>query len=256
MSNRLTNKVAVVTGGASGIGAATSRLFLAEGARVVIADLNKTTDTDLINTIEEVGRDHCLFIQTDVTNEEHVKAAVDLAVTTWGHLNAAVACAGVPGQGSDIELEESEWNKIMDVNAKGVFFVTKHAVPEMIKVGGGSIINISSVYGVVGAPGFAAYCASKGAVRTFTKSTAIEHAQQGIRANSIHPGVTETPMLQGIFDRSENPEETRAASSAQLPNGENASPEDVAWGCVYLASDESRFLNGVELPIDGGILAR
>src|SRR3546814_7807875 len=110
----------------------------------------------------------------------------------------------------------------------------------MIKAGGGSVTNISSAYGVVGAPGFAAYCGSKGAVRTFTKSTAIEHAAQGVRANSIHPGVAETPMLHGIFDGTPDPEATRAAFSAQQPNGFNGAPEDIAWGCVYLASDEAR----------------
>src|SRR3546814_7075181 len=118
-------------------------------------------------------------------------------------VTSAVACAGVPGQGSDIDLSEDEWDRIFAVNAKGVFFLTKHAVPEMIKAGGGSVTNISSAYGVVGAPGFAAYCGSKGAVRTFTKSTAIEHAAQGVRANSIHPGVAETPMLRSDAHTSE-----------------------------------------------------
>ena len=195
-------------------------------------------------------------MQTDVTREGDVRAAIAAAVDNWGRLDSAVACAGVPGQGSDVDLTEDEWERIMAVNAKGVFFLTKHAVPEMVKAGGGSITNISSAYGVVGAPGFAAYCASKGAVRTFTKSTAIEHAAQGIRANSIHPGVIETPMLQGIFDRTDDPEATRALFSAQQPNGYNGVPEDIGWGCVYLASDEARFVNGVELPIDGGLLAR
>lgn len=255
MSSRLNGKVAVITGGASGIGAATARLFVEEGARVVAADLQEPLDPLLANLLAG-SPDRIIFVRTDVTREDDVRKAVAAAVTKWGRLDTAVASAGVPGQGSDVDLAESEWDRIMDVNAKGVFFLTKHSVPEMIKAGGGSIINISSAYGNIGAPGFAAYCASKGAVRTFTKSTAIEHAAQGIRANSIHPGVIETPMLQGIFDRSGDPEATRAAFSAQQPNGFNGMPEDIGWGCVYLASDEARFVNGAELPIDGGLLAR
>mgnify|MGYP001232401906 FL=1 len=255
MNGRLAGKVAVISGGASGIGAAAARLFVQEGARVVVADRQEPLDSALADLLA-TAPDRTVFVRTDVTKEDDVRAAVATAVTKWGRLDAAVASAGVPGQGSDIDLEESEWDRIMDVNAKGVFFLTKHSVPEMVKSGGGSIINISSAYGNIGAPGFAAYCASKGAVRTFTKSTAIEHAAQGIRANSIHPGVIETPMLQGIFDRSSDPEATRAAFSAQQPNGFNGIPEDIGWGCVYLASDEARFVNGAELPIDGGLLAR
>lgn len=255
MANRLEGKVAVITGGASGIGGAASRLFVAEGARVIVADRQEPLDAALVDLIT-ASPDKVKFVKTDVTREDDVRAAIAAAVAIWGKVDAAVACAGVPGQGSDVDLSEEEWDRIMAVNAKGVFFLTKHAVPEMVKAGGGSIVNISSAYGVVGAAGFAAYCASKGAVRTFTKSTAIEHAAQGVRANSIHPGVIETPMLQGIFDRTDDPEATRALFSAQQPNGFNGAPEDIAWGCVYLASDEARFVNGVELPIDGGLLAR
>lgn len=255
MSNRLNGKVAVITGGASGIGAAAARLFVAEGAHVVAADRQEPLDSALKSLLADAP-DKIVYVQTDVTNEDQVRNAVATAVSKWGRLDAAIASAGVPGQGSDVDLSEAEWDRILAVNAKGVFFLTKHCIPQMLKTGGGSIVNISSAYGNIGAPGFAAYCASKGAVRTLTKSTAIEHAAQGIRANSIHPGVIETPMLQGIFDRSENPEATRAAFSAQQPNGFNGSPEDIAWGCVYLASDEARFVNGAELAIDGGLLAR
>ncbi|WP_285020610.1 glucose 1-dehydrogenase [Novosphingobium sp. fls2-241-R2A-195] len=252
--NRLQDKVAVVSGGASGIGAAVVRLFVEEGARVLACDIQPPLDAALRTLLDEAP-EKVRFTTCDASKESDVAAAVALATETWGRLDAAVACAGVPGQGSDIDLAVDEWDRIMAINARGVFLLTKHALPPMIAGGGGSITNISSAYGVVGAPGFAAYCASKGAVRTFTKSTAVEHAHQRIRANSIHPGVIETPMLQGIFDRSDDPEATRAAFSAQQPNGFNGAPGDIAWGCVYLASDEARFVNGVELPIDGGLLA-
>jgi NAD(P)-dependent dehydrogenase (short-subunit alcohol dehydrogenase family) len=255
VAHRLQGKIAVITGGASGIGASAARLFVAEGASVIVADRQEPLDGQLAELIAR-SPDRIRFQRCDVTKEDEVRAAIAAAVSAWGRLDAAVACAGVPGQGSDVDLTEEEWDRIMAVNAKGVFLLTKHAVPEMVKAGGGSITNISSAYGVVGAPGFAAYCASKGAVRTFTKSTAIEHAGQGIRANSIHPGVIETPMLQGIFDGTADPAATRAAFSAQQPNGFNGVPDDIGWGCVYLASDEARFVNGVELPIDGGLLAR
>lgn len=255
MGNRLDGKVAVITGGASGIGGATARLFIAEGAKVIVADRQEPRDSALAELIASAP-DKVKFVKTDVTREDEVSAAVETAVQTWGKLTSVVACAGVPGQGSDINLTEDEWDRIFAVNAKGVFFLTKHGVRAMLQSGGGSVTNISSAYGIVGAPGYAAYCGSKGAVRTFTKSTAIEHAAQGIRANSIHPGVVETPMLQDIFAGTEDPEATRAAYSAQQPNGFNGAPEDIAWGCVYLASDEARFVNGVELPIDGGLVAR
>lgn len=252
---RLKDKIAIVTGGASGIGAAVARLFVAEGARVLACDIQDPLDSDLATLLAEQP-DKVRLRKCDASNEADVAAAVAETLGAWGgRLDAAVACAGVPGQGSDVDLAVEEWDRIMAINARGVFLLTKHALPPMIAGGGGSITNISSAYGVVGAPGFAAYCASKGAVRTFTKSTAIEHARQGVRANSIHPGVIETPMLHGIFDRSDDPEATRAAFSAQQPNGFNGTPEDIAWGCVYLASDEARFVNGIELPIDGGLLA-
>lgn len=222
---------------------------------MIVADRQEPHDPALVRLLAEHLGD-IRFVRTDVCIEADIVAAVAMAMETWGRLDAAVACAGVPGQGSDVDLAVEEWDRIMAVNARGVFLTTKHSVPAMLRSGGGSIINISSAYGIVGAPGYAAYCASKGAVRTFTKSTAIEHAAQGIRANSIHPGVVETPMLQDIFDSTADPAATRAAYSAQQPNGFNGTPEDIAWGCVYLASDEARFVNGVELPIDGGLIAQ
>lgn len=255
MADRLKGKVAVITGGASGIGAATAKLFVQEGASVVIADRQETTDATLASLIAD-GASPILFKQTDVTQESDIVAAIALAVTTFGKLDATVACAGVDGQGADTDVSEAEWDKVMAVNARGVFFVTKHAIPEMRKAGGGSIVNISSAFGIAGAPGFAAYCASKGAVRTFTKGTAVTYAADRIRSNSVHPGVTETPMLKSLFDRTEDPDATRALFSAQHPLPFNAAPEDIGWGCVYLASDEARFVTGIELVIDGGLLAR
>jgi len=255
MANRLLKKVAIITGATSGIGAATARLFLDEGALVVLADLNETKDARLRDALVQ-RRDQAEFVRTDVLDESAVSAAVARAVAKWGRLDVAVACAGILGQGSDVDLTQAAWDRIMAVNARGAFFLTKHAVPEMVKGKGGSIVNISSTYGIVGVPGFAAYCASKGAVRMLTKSTAIEHAAQGVRANSIHPGAIDTPMLQDVINTSEDPEATRTWLSGQQPTGRLGQPEDIAWGCVYLASAEARFVNGAELVIDAGFVAR
>lgn len=254
MKRRLSGKVAVITGGGSGIGAATALLFLSEGAKVVVADLNQPLDKNLIDALEKSPK-NIKYCKTDVGFEEQVQGAIKCAVDEWGRLDSVVACAGVPGAGSDVDLTADQWDRTMDINARGVWFLTKYAVPEMKKSGGGSIINISSAYGIRGVPGFAAYCASKGAVRLLTKSTAAEHVREGIRANSIHPGVIETPMLRSLWEGAENSEEIKEALISQQPSGKAGVPTDIAWGCVYLASDESRFVTGIELCIDGGITA-
>lgn len=251
---RLAGKVAVISGGSSGIGAACSRLFVAEGARVVIADRAEPSDPQLLAAMQ-AAPDSFRFIATDVTDEAQVAAAVALAESTWGRLDSTVACAGVPGEGGAVDISAEKWDHVMAVNGKGVFLLGKYAIPAMLRVGGGSLTNISSAYGMIGAPGFAAYCASKGAVRLLTKATAIEFAARNIRCNSIHPGVIHTPMLQQIFDRSDDPEAMRATIEGQQPNLRTGMPDDIAWGCVYLASDEATFVNGAELSIDGGIVA-
>jgi NAD(P)-dependent dehydrogenase (short-subunit alcohol dehydrogenase family) len=185
-----------------------------------------------------------------------VIAAVETAITKWTRLDVAVACAGVTGQGSALDISSDHWDKTFAVNARGVFYLTKYALPHMIAGGSGSIINISSAFGIVAGPQFSAYAASKGAVRNFTKSTAIDYVGRGIRSNSIHPGVIETPMLQGMIDRAPDSSAARSMFDSLQPGGKGGVPEDIGWGCVYLASDESKFVNGAELVIDGGLLAR
>ena len=194
----------------------------------------------------------CLFVWLDVTSEASWQEAVTATVTRFGRLDILVNNAGISGRPNVEDTTVDVWDHVMDINAKGVFLGTKAAIPEMRKAGGGSIINISSIWGIVGSGGAASYHASKGAVRLLTKSTAIQYAKEGIRANSIHPGPIATPMTettrsnidlnQGMLDRT--------------PLGRWGQPEDVAYGALFLASDESSFMTGSELLIDGGWTAQ
>ena len=255
MTNRLSNKVAVISGGSSGIGAAAARLFVAEGARVIVADLQAPVDPQLVSLLD-ARPDSIRFTKCDVSIEDEVVAAIEAAITTFGKLDTVVASAGVAGQGAAADITAAHWDKTFAVNARGVFLFTKHAIPYMIKSGGGSIINIASAFGIVAGPHFAAYSASKGAVRNFSKATALDYIKQGIRSNSIHPGYIDTPIVQNVIDNAADPSAAQAMMNALQPGGRSGAPEDIAWGCVYLASDEARFVTGAELVIDGGLLAR
>ncbi|KEO86878.1 hypothetical protein EH30_04400 [Erythrobacter sp. JL475] len=255
MANRLNGKVAVISGGASGIGAATARLFVDEGASVVVADLQPPLDPQLAELIE-INPDKIRFVACDVAIENQVIAAIDAAVESFGKLDTIVASAGVAGMGAAADISVDHWDHTFAVNARGVFLFTKYAVPHMIDAGGGSIINISSAFGIVAGPHFAAYAASKGAVRNFSKSTALDYIGQGIRSNSIHPGYIDTPIVQNIINNAADASAAQSMFNALQPGGRGGVPEDIAWGCVYLASDEARFVTGAELVIDGGLLAR
>ena len=253
---RLDGKVALISGGARGQGAVEARLFAREGAKVAIGDILDTEGKQVEAEINDSGGE-CLFVHLDVISEEGWLHAVESTVARFGKLDVLVNNAGIgstrgtDGQRVTIEnLTEGQWDRVMDVNAKGIFLGTKYAIPEMRKVGGGSIINISSIAGLVGGT-TAAYGASKGAVRIFTKSTAIQYAKEGIRANSVHPGVIETDMTADML----NDDAGRQASLARHPIGRLGTSEDVAYGVLYLATDESSFVTGSELVIDGGLTA-
>ncbi len=251
---RLENKVALISGGARGMGAAEARLFASEGAKVVIGDVLEEEGRQTEAQINESGGE-CLFLNLDVTSESNWQDAVTATVARFGKLDILVNNAGINGGGGrrieDTTVET--WDRVMDINAKGVFLGTKVAIPEMRRNGGGSIINISSMWGLVGSEsGPTAYHASKGAVRLLTKSTAIQYAGEGIRANSVHPGIIETPMTEaGLAD----PERVQRWM-AGTPLGRRGVPEDVAYGVLFLASDESSFMTGSELVIDGGWTAQ
>ena len=248
---RVAGKVALISGGAGGIGTATAKLLAKEGAAVVIADLLEAEGKAAEAQIAESGG-KALFVHLDVTSAESWRNAVQAAVASFGSLDVLVNNAGVSHRTGVEETTSEDWDKVMDVNVKGVFLGTQAAIPEMRKAGGGSIINISSIYGLVGSGASASYHASKGAVRIFNKSTAIQYAPENIRANSVHPGFTDTPMTRAHHDNP-NIHEERVGKT---PIGRMGQPEDIAAGILYLASDESSFVTGAELVIDGGMTAQ
>jgi NAD(P)-dependent dehydrogenase (short-subunit alcohol dehydrogenase family) len=249
---RLGGKVALISGGARGIGAATARLFAREGARVVIGDLLEAEGRRVEAELAAPGG-HALYVPLDVTSESAWERAVSAAVGRFGRLDVLVNNAGIGGAGRLEETRLEDWNRVMDVNAKGVFLGTRAAIPALRQAGGGSIVNISSQLGLVGMDDSSPqYQASKGAVRLLTKLTALQYAKERIRANSVHPGPIITPMTEG---RRADPT-IFARMTSRIPLGRYGEAEEVAYGVLYLASDESRFVTGSELVIDGGWTAQ
>ena len=249
---RLDGKVALISGGARGMGATEARLFSREGAKVVIGDVLVAEGTRVAAEIAESGGDS-LFVRLDVTDEEDWRAAVQAAVSSFGKLDVLINNAGIWRRGQVEDTTVEDWTTVLDINAKGVFLGTKLAIAEMRKAGGGSIINISSTAGLVGGRSNTAYSASKGAVRLLTKATAVQYGMDGIRANSIHPGPIDTAMMEQIW---QGEDASREESISRTVLGRVGTPEDVAYGALFLASDESSWITGTELVIDGGITAQ
>jgi NAD(P)-dependent dehydrogenase (short-subunit alcohol dehydrogenase family) len=248
--DRLKGKVALISGGARGQGAAEARLFAGEGAKVVIGDVlddlcKKTADE--INS--KAGGKAVAALHLDVTRAADWRAAVDSCVREFGGLDVLVNNAGIANVKGIEETSEEEWDSIVNINQKGVWLGMKTAVPMMRRRGGGSIINISSIYGIIGSPGSAAYHGTKGAVRLLTKAAAVQYAPDKIRVNSVHPGVILTPMVD-IVPRSE-----LQPLIDMAPMKRGAQPEEVGWCVVFLASDEASFVTGAELVVDGGYTA-
>lgn len=248
---RLEGKVALISGGARGQGAVEARMFAEEGARVVIGDILDEAGRQTEAELQELGYD-VTYVHLDVTSESDWESAVQATVAAYGKLDILLNNAGILIRKNIEETTEEDWDRIFAVNAKGVFLGTRAAIPAMRTNGGGSIINISSTAGLVGSPnGSASYTATKGAVRLFTKSTAIQHAREGIRCNSIHPGPIETDMIADTLNDPAN----MALRMQRLPLGRVGKPSEIAYGALYLASDESSFVTGSELVIDGGTTA-
>ena len=248
---RLEGKVAMVTGGANGMGAEECRLFAQEGARVAIADIREEDGKRVEAEIAEAGGE-AMFINLNVSDEDSWIAAVGQAVDRFGKLDILVNNAGISGSGETDFRSTDAWDRLLDINARGVFLGTKHAVAEMQKTGGGSIVNISSISGIVGQesvhPG---YNASKGAVRLLTKATAVQHAKDGIRINSVHPGMM-PPMLTS-FQRGDA---RRERLVNDVPMQREGRTIEVANAVLFLASDEASYITGAELVVDGGFTAR
>ena len=251
MTDRLKGKVALITGGASGIGAESARFMAREGAKVAIADVNEKLGEEVVSGILKAGGD-AFFLRLDVTREADWQRAIAAVEARYGVLNVLFNNAGITVRKLIENADLESWQRIMDVNITGVFLGTKHAIPAMRRAGGGSIINMSSAHALVGdSAGHPAYFASKAGVRLLTKATAIQHARDNIRANSVHPGFVETPMT-AAFHASGAAE----VRKARTPLGRLAMPADIAWGVLFLASDEASFMTGSELVIDGGLTAQ
>ncbi len=244
---RLAGKVVLISGGARGMGAVEGKLFAKEGAKVVLADVLEREGQQTAEEINELGGE-ATFVRLDVTSEEEWARAVQTAESQFGKLDILINNAGIFRTASIEETTLDDWDSQMDINAKGVFLGTKAAVAAMKRAGGGSIVNISSLAALVGGNNTSAYAASKAAVRIFTKSTAVEYAKEGIRANSVHPGIIETPMT---AENLKDPAFLRPRLD-NTPIQRIGMSEDVAYGVLYLASDESSYVTGAELVIDGG----
>ena len=249
---KLDGKVALISGGARGQGAAEARLFAQEGGKVVLADILDEQGQQVEAEINELGGD-ALYIHLDVTSESDWQNAIQATVDKYGKLDILVNNAAIIIEKAAIEdRTASDWDRVFEVNAKGVFLGTKHAIPEMRKAGGGSIVNISSVAGIgQSLHQEPAYAASKGAVRIFSKVTASQHAADGIRCNSVHPGPIDTDMLAGAMG-----DEARLQDRlARVPMRRMGSVDEIAKGVLYLASDDSSYVTGSELVIDGGAIS-
>lgn len=255
--NRLAGKTAIVTGGAVGIGRACVQRMAEEGASVAILDLMQDEGRALADDLTARGL-RAAFWRVNVADEAAVKTAIDAATAHFGGLHVMVNNAGVSGSPKPTDqVSEAEWDLVQGVNVKGVFFGTKHTIPHLRAAGGGSVINLSSIAGLIGVGNLAPYHASKGAVRLMSKNDAITYAPEKIRVNSIHPAYIWTPMVENHL-RATAPdlEAAKVAAGSVHPVGHMGEPDDIAWAVVWLASDEAKFVTGTEIVIDGGYTAR
>ncbi len=257
MGIRVRGKVALVTGSALGIGRACAKVLASEGAAVAVTDINDEAGQTLVDEICAAGGT-AGFWHLDVSSEQEVKDVVRMVKSKFGQITILVNNAGISGVNKPThEVNTEDWDRLMAINVKGVFLCTKHVLPCMMGARKGSIINISSIYGMVGAPDVPPYHASKGAVRLMTKTDAITYAQYGIRVNSVNPGFIYTPMVEAYLTSKGGDAETwKKAVGGLHPLGHMGEPEDIAYGVLYLASEESKFVTGSELVIDGGYTAQ
>ena len=261
MADRVKGKVALVTGGASGIGRATSLLLAKEGAAVAVTDIQDDAGKDVVAAIKKAGGD-AIYLHHDVASEEAWEGVVAQVKARFGKLHVLVNNAGIAITASVLTMSLADWRRQQAINLDGVFLGVKHSLPLIRASGGGSIVNISSLAGLKGSATLAGYCATKGGVRLFTKAVAMEcgMARDNVRVNSVHPGIIETPIWLGIVPGANEPGANApnldAISETVVPIGSKGLPEDIAQGVLYLASDDSRYVTGSELVIDGGMSTR
>jgi NAD(P)-dependent dehydrogenase (short-subunit alcohol dehydrogenase family) len=252
---RLDGRVALISGAASGIGRASALLFASEGARVVLVDVDSSKGESACSEVRGAGGE-ALFVCCDVSRKEDCARAVDRSVAEYGRLDILFNNAGIVRRATTVDLREEDWDRSIDVNLKGVFLMSKAAIPHLVSSGGGAIVNTGSGWGLTGGPRAVSYCASKGGVVVMTKAMALDHGPQNIRVNCLCPGDTDTPLLRGEAEQlGQNPEEFLAEAKEHRPLGRIGTPEDVARAALYLASDDSSFVTGTVLVVDGGGLA-
>ena len=253
MAGQLEGKAALVTGAASGIGRAAAIAFAREGARVVVSDVNTGGGEETVRIIEDSGGE-AFWAPADVSDSSQVQALVDRAVSAYGRLDCAFNNAGitVTRRTPMVDLTEEEWDRLMGINLKGVWLCLKYEIPEMIKTGGGSIVNTSSTAGLVGSIGLASYVASKHGVAGLSKAASLEHARDGVRVNAVCPGPIRTPLTEGVMAVNEGAEERY---TSRAPMGRMGTPEEVAEAVVWLCSDAASFVTGHTMTVDGGVVA-
>jgi len=253
MAGRVAGKVAVITGAGSGIGRATALAFAREGAKVVVADIVVAGGEETVQMIKAAGGE-AIFSKTDVTKAAEVEALVKKTVETYGRLDCAFNNAGIEGEvGLTADCTEENWDRVVNIDLKGVWLCMKYEIPQMLKQGGGAIVNTASVAGLVGFQGIPAYVASKHGVNGLTKTAALEYAKSGIRINSVCPGVIHTPMVERFFRA--NPQASEAMSALE-PVGRLGKPEEIAEAVVWLCSDAASFVTGLPMAVDGALTAQ
>ena len=252
MSQRLKDKVCLITGGGSGIGRATCELFAREGAKVVVADKLLSAARVVAALIGEAA----IAIEVDVAQSASVRSMIDATIRDLGRLDVLINNAGYGIPGSVVETSEDDWDKLMAVNVNGVFFGCKYAIPVMKQQGGGVIVNTASIVANVGIRNRAAYCASKGAVAALTRAMALDHVNDNIRVNCVAPGTVDSPYFEDIIRKSERPQELRRELEARQAMNRLGRPEEIANAFLFLASDESSFSTGSMLIVDGGMTAQ
>jgi NAD(P)-dependent dehydrogenase (short-subunit alcohol dehydrogenase family) len=254
MAGRVSGKVALITGGGSGIGRATAIVFAREGAKVAIADYNRNGGEETVRMIKSAGGE-AFFIEANVAIAKQVEAMVAKTIETYGRLDCAFNNAGIEGEmgGNIAECSEENWGRLIAINLTGVFLCMKYEIPQMLKFGGGSIVNTASAAGLIGLPGGTAYVASKHGVAGLTKSAALEYAKSGIRINAVCPGFIRTAMTERVMDGGSISEDAMIAAE---PIGRIGKPEEIASVVLFLCSDDASFVTGLPLPVDGGYVAQ